>query len=92
MSAKLFASLVYLALIVTALLNPETQVAQWIVWFFIALLVAHLAEFFLKKDVMQAAGGSMGNHFIQTMIFGFIHWKPRGDPSTVETLHHIAAT
>ncbi len=75
MSAKAFASLLYLALIVAALLNPGTQVAHWIWWFFIVLMVVHLVEFFLKRNVMQAAGGSMGNHFLQTMLFGFMHWK-----------------
>ncbi len=76
MSAKAFASLIYLALIVTALMNTGTPIAHWIGWLFLALLLAHLIEFVLKKDVMQAAGGSMGNHFIQTMLFGFVHWKP----------------
>ncbi len=76
MSAKVITSVLYVALIVAALLNPGTQISQWIVWLFIALLIAHVFEFFLKKDVMQAAGGSMGHHFVQTMLFGFIHWKP----------------
>ena len=76
MSAKVFASVLYLALIVVALMNPGTQLAHWIGWVFLALLGAHLLEFALKKDVMRAAGGSMGNHFIQTMLFGFVHWRP----------------
>jgi hypothetical protein len=25
---------------------------------------------------MQAAGGSMLNHFVQTILFGFMHWRP----------------
>lgn len=76
MSTKVITSVLYVALIVVALLNPGTQISQWVVWLFIALLIVHLVEFFLKKDVMQAAGGSMGHHFVQTMLFGFIHWKP----------------
>ena len=50
-------------------------------------LLAHLAEFVWKRPVMQAAGGSMGHHFVQTMIYGLFHWKPledaarRPDPS-----------
>jgi len=39
-------------------------------------LVAHVAEFFIKRPVMEAAGGSMGHHFLQTLIYGFFHWKP----------------
>ena len=76
MTSKTIACFIYLALIVLALMNPGTQMAQWISWVFIALLVAHFGEFLLKKNVMQAAGGSMANHFLQTMLFGFVHWKP----------------
>ena len=43
---------------------------------FAFLFVAHLAEFFVKRDVLQRAGGSMGNHFVQTLIYGLFHWKP----------------
>jgi hypothetical protein len=25
---------------------------------------------------MEAAGGSMGHHFVQTLIYGLFHWKP----------------
>ena len=40
------------------------------------LFVAHLAEFVMKRDVFARAGGSMGHHFVQTMIYGLFHWKP----------------
>ncbi len=40
------------------------------------LVVAHLAEFIMKRDVFARAGGSMGHHFVQTMIYGLFHWKP----------------
>ena len=40
------------------------------------LFVAHLAEFVVKRDVFKRAGGSMGHHFVQTMIYGLFHWKP----------------
>ena len=36
----------------------------------------HLAEFFVKKSVLERAGGSMGNHFVQVLIYGLFHWKP----------------
>ncbi len=42
-------------------------------------LVAHLVEFLVKRSVMEAAGGSMTHHFIQTMIYGLFHWKPLED-------------
>jgi hypothetical protein len=28
---------------------------------------------------MQAAGGSMAHHFVQTLIYGLFHWKPLED-------------
>ena len=39
-------------------------------------LAAHLVEFFAMRSVMERAGGSMGNHFVQTMIYGLFHWMP----------------
>ena len=48
-------------------------------WLIIILAVVHFAEFVVKRDVMTRAGGSMGNHFVQTMIYGFFHWKPLED-------------
>lgn len=46
---------------------------------FWATLAAHLAEFAVKRSVMERAGGSMANHFLQTLIYGFFHWKPLED-------------
>lgn len=40
------------------------------------LVVAHLAEFFMNYALFQKEGGSMANHFIQTMIYGLFHWTP----------------
>jgi len=55
-------------------------------WWLIAILaVAHLAEFVVKRDVMVRAGGSMGNHFVQTMIYGFFHWKPIEDGQNADS-------
>lgn len=42
-------------------------------------LVAHLAEFLVKRPVFEKAGGSMGHHFVQTLIYGLFHWKPLED-------------
>jgi ABC-type Co2+ transport system permease subunit len=39
-------------------------------------LVAHAVEFVVKRPVMEAAGGSMLHHFVQTLIYGLFHWKP----------------
>jgi len=43
---------------------------------FWSTLVAHVVEFVIKRPVMEAAGGSMGRHFFQTLIYGLFHWKP----------------
>jgi hypothetical protein len=42
-------------------------------------LAVHAVEFFVKRPVMQAAGGSLAHHFVQTMIYGLFHWKPLED-------------
>ncbi len=42
-------------------------------------LVAHLVEFAVKRSVLERADGSMGHHFIQTLIYGLFHWKPLED-------------
>ena len=39
-------------------------------------LAAHLAEFFVKRPLFERVGGSMGHHFVQTLIYGLFHWKP----------------
>ena len=38
--------------------------------------VAHVVEFFMKRSLFEQVGGSMGHHFVQTMIYGLFHWKP----------------
>ncbi len=42
-------------------------------------LMAHLLEFRVKRRVMEAAGGSMRHHLVQTLIYGLFHWKPLED-------------
>jgi hypothetical protein len=42
-------------------------------------LAVHLVEFFVKRPVMEAAGGSLPHHFVQTLIYGLFHWKPLED-------------
>jgi len=39
-------------------------------------LVAHLVEFFVNRPLFEKAEGSMGHHFVQTMIYGLFHWQP----------------
>ena len=42
-------------------------------------LVAHIGEFVVKRSLFERAGGSMGHHFVQTLIYGLFHWKPIED-------------
>ena len=42
-------------------------------------LAAHVAEFVVKRPLFRRAGGSMGHHFVQTLIYGLFHWKPIED-------------
>jgi hypothetical protein len=39
-------------------------------------LLAHLAEFVAQRSLFQRAGGSMAQHFVQTLIYGLFHWTP----------------
>jgi len=38
--------------------------------------VAHLVEFLMNRSMFEKAGGSMGHHFVQTMIYGLFYWTP----------------
>ena len=49
------------------------SIGKFVFWL---LVVVHIAEFFVKKDVLEKAGGSMGKHFVQTLIYGMFHWQP----------------
>lgn len=50
-----------------------TVVGQWV---FGLMFAAHVIEFVVNRSVFERAGGSMGHHFVQTMIYGLFHWKP----------------
>lgn len=45
-------------------------------WAFGLTFLAHLVEFFMNRSVFERAGGSMGHHFVQTMVYGLFHWTP----------------
>ena len=40
------------------------------------LVVAHVVEFFMNLELFKREGGSMMNHFVQTLIYGLFHWTP----------------
>jgi hypothetical protein len=66
----------YLVMAGVALLYRGAQIAQGIIWIFIILAAEHFVELLVKYRVMQGAGGSRLNHFAQTWLFGFVHWRP----------------
>ena len=43
---------------------------------FFITLGAHLVEFFVYRKVLVQVGGSMGHHFVQTLIYGLFHVMP----------------
>ena len=45
-------------------------------WIFGLTFVAHLVEFVVKRPLFERTDGSMGHHFVQTMIYGLFHWTP----------------
>ena len=47
--------------------------AHFMVWL---TLAAHVVEFLVKRSLFEQVGGSMGHHFLQTLIYGLFHWKP----------------
>jgi len=48
-------------------------VAHGVFWL---MLVVHVGEFIVVRDVFEKAGGSLGHHFVQTLLFGLFHWRP----------------
>ena len=54
-------------------------------WALGVVLAIHVVEFFVKRDVMAKAGGSMGGHFVQTLLYGLFHWKPLEDAQNRES-------
>ena len=40
------------------------------------LIVTHPIEFLAKRALFRRIGGSMGHHFVQTLIFGLFYWRP----------------
>jgi uncharacterized protein YhhL (DUF1145 family) len=45
-------------------------------WAFGLTFLAHVVEFLVYRSMLERAGGSMLDHFVQTMIYGFFHWTP----------------
>lgn len=45
-------------------------------WFLGLCFVAHLIEFVVNRSLFEKVEGSMWHHFVQTMIYGLLHFAP----------------
>ncbi|RIL00301.1 MAG: hypothetical protein DCC71_18740 [Proteobacteria bacterium] len=48
---------------------------------FFGLIVVHAVEFALFLPKLRAAGGSLGHHFVQVMLFGIVHVRSLAAPA-----------
>ncbi len=77
MTPKKWAALaIYAAAAIYGFVFASPETANIIMWIFIALPIVHLLEFGLMYRVLKSAGGSMSNHFLHTLLFGYVHWLP----------------
>ena len=42
---------------------------------FFVTVAAHIAEFFIYRSRLALADGTMNHHFLQTLLFGFFHYR-----------------
>ena len=61
---------------VAAMLFESGMVATVGAWVFWLTLAVHGVEFYLHRSLFEREEGSMGYHFVQTMIYGMFHWGP----------------
>lgn len=54
---------------------------------FVLMALAHAVEFAVFRERFQRAGGSLGRHFLQTLIFGFLHIREVRAPQSAEGSH-----
>ena len=51
---------------------PLAAVGQTVFW---VMLVVHVVEFIVMQSTFRKAGGSLGHHFAQTLLFGMFHLR-----------------
>ena len=73
LGGKIFTSLAWIAIMINYLLPFGGQLETVLFWTGIGLAVAHLVEFFIYLPQCKRVGGSMANHFIQCLLFGYVH-------------------
>lgn len=72
-------------LLLLGMLFGSEAVARYSNYAFVGIALVHVVEFLLKKNVLAKAGGSLGQHFLQVMIYGIFHWKPLEDQQASAT-------
>jgi hypothetical protein len=45
-------------------------------WILGLSLAVHVVEFFVHIRLFRRVAGSLGHHFVQTLIYGLFHWAP----------------
>ena len=77
------ALILFWALTITAFfVDPESTlstIGQWIFWL---MLIAHAVEFFVFREKLRTAQGSMASNLINTLIFGVVHIQSLPDTDT----------
>ncbi|MFT6396136.1 MAG: hypothetical protein ACJAYU_000879 [Bradymonadia bacterium] len=62
---------------ISSIVAPEaTPFANVGFWLGAVTLGAHVVECVVMKKTFERAGGSLGSHIAQTLVFGFGHWLP----------------
>lgn len=63
----------YIATLLSLLLPALAPYSHTLLIISAVLLVAHVGEYLWVRDRLA---GFEGNHFLQTLLFGFVHWLP----------------
>ena len=73
---KVGAAMGYAALVLVALLSPNTSVSVGVVWFLGVVALIHALECVLVWRWLREFEGPLAGHLAQTLLFGFLHWWP----------------
>ena len=63
---------------VAAFFLPESTFTLWGQRLFWGLVIVHAIECVVFLPKLRRAGGSLGNHLLQTMLFGILHARNLG--------------
>lgn len=72
-AGRAFVIISWLVLIGSFFAPAGSTLATWGRIGFVLMAVAHVIEFAVFLPRIKAAGGPLGGHFVQTLIFGMFH-------------------